>query len=272
MTRLLSRRVLLLGGAVGTVGACGYRLLDDDSVPDGVVTGSFRSARLGQRSVGYAVACPAGHSLRDGLPVVVSLHGRGQDHAAAFQTLRLDRTLDDVVGDGVPPFAFASVDGGDHGYWHRRADATDAGAMVVEEFVPLLAEQGLDTTRLGLHGWSMGGYGALLLAGRRRLPVRALAVASPALFSAAGNTPPGAFDDAADFLRNDVYGRPELLDGLPLRVDCGRSDPFYAATRRFVADVDPRPVTSFGAGGHDAAYWRHVAPRQLTFLGHHLAG
>jgi len=92
------------------------------------------------------------------------------------------------------------------------------------------------------------------------------------LFSAAGNTPPGAFDDASDFLRNDVYDRPQLLDGLQLRVDCGRSDPFYAATRRFVAGVVPRPVSSFGAGGHDAAYWRRIAPGQLTFLGRHLAG
>ena len=39
--------------------------------------------------------------------------------------------------------------------------------MVLHEFLPLLdAARGLDVTdRIGLLGWSMGGYGALRLAG-----------------------------------------------------------------------------------------------------------
>jgi hypothetical protein len=101
--------------------------------------------------------------------------------------------------------------------------------------------------------------------------VRAVAVASPALFSAAGNTPPGAFDDAEDFLRNDVYGYPELLDDVPLRIDCGRSDPFYVATRDFVGRLTAPPAGGFGAGAHDADYWRSVAPAELRFLGRRLS-
>ena len=37
--------------------------------------------------------------------------------------------------------------------------------MVLEQLLPRLQEQGLRTDRLAFHGWSMGGYGALRLAG-----------------------------------------------------------------------------------------------------------
>ncbi len=51
--------------------------------------------------------------------------------------LGLDRFLAAGVRAGLPPLAIASVDGGTT-YWHRRQDGEDAGAMVLEEFVPLL--------------------------------------------------------------------------------------------------------------------------------------
>jgi enterochelin esterase-like enzyme len=266
MSRSPTRRALLLG-AVGVVAAtaCGER----SAAEARTVTGWLASAHLSKRA-GWTIAYPPGHGPEDRLPVVVSLHGRGATHRTTFTTLGLGTVLDDLVDDGVAPFALASVDGGDHGYWHPRADGTDAGAMVMLEFLPMLRERGLDTDRLGLYGWSMGGYGALLLVGHDHVPVRAVAVSSPALFTSAGGTPAGAFDSAGDYTRNDVYGHPEWLDGVPLRVDCGRSDPFYAATRDFVSKVRPHPQAGFESGGHDAAYWRTVAPTQLGFLGRHL--
>jgi pimeloyl-ACP methyl ester carboxylesterase len=228
------------------------------------------SAAMNGVEVGWTIAYPPGHRPGDRLPVVVTLHGRGASHTTAFSVLHLDRVLADVVAGGVRSFAVASVDGGDHGYWHPRADGTDPGAMVVDEFVPLLRHRGLDTGRLGLHGWSMGGYGALLLAGRDRVPVRALAVASPALFVSAGSTPAGAFDSAEDFESNDVLAHPEWLDGVPLRVDCGRGDPFYATSRSFTSRLRQPPAGGFSAGAHTPAYWRSVAPAELRFLGRRL--
>jgi len=273
MTPAPSRRAVLVGGLLGGSGAllaaCASGRAEGPA-PGRRVDGSLTSAAMKGAEVGWTIAYPPGHAPGDRLPVVVTLHGRGATHATAFSTLHLDEVLAAVVADGVPPFAVASVDGGDHGYWHRRADGTDPGAMVVDEFVPLLHRRGLDTGRLGLHGWSMGGYGALLLVGRDRVPVRALAVASPALFASAGATPAGAFDDAADFDRNDVLAHPEWLDGVPLRVDCGREDPFYAASRSFTSRLDARPAGGFGPGAHTAAYWRSVAPAELRFLGRRL--
>jgi S-formylglutathione hydrolase FrmB len=277
MTPDPSRRAVLLGGLLGggsaLLAGCAPGRAEHraPAAPEHRrANGRLTSVAMEGAAVGWTIAYPPGHAPGDRLPVVVTLHGRGATHATAFSTLHLDRVLADVVAAGVQPFALASVDGGDHGYWHPRADGTDPGAMVADEFIPLLRRHGLDTDRLGLHGWSMGGYGALLLAGRHQVAVRAVAVASPALFSSSGNTPPGAFDDAADYLRNDVYGHPGRLDGVPLRVDCGQSDPFYVATRAFVDRLEHRPAASFGPGRHDAAYWRKVAPAELRFLGSHL--
>ena len=146
--------------------------------------------------------------------------------------------------------------------------------MVAEEFLPVLADTGLaarPTDRIGLMGISMGGYGALLLAtvlGRSR--VAAVVASSPALWLHAGDTAPGAFDDAADFRRNDVFDRRPLLRGIPVSVDCGLADPFHTAAVRFADGLEPRPEGWFGAGTHSTGYWRLRAPEHLAFLGRHL--
>ena len=58
--------------------------------------------------------------------------------------------------------------------------------------------------------------------------------------------------------------------GIALRVDCGTEDPFYPATRDYVATLTPKPAGSFQEGGHDVDYWRRIAPGQLAFIGRHL--
>lgn len=270
MSRPTSRRALLLGATGALVTACASGGADPRRSASRRVDGTFSSPSMHGADVGWTIVYPRGHRPGARLPVVITLHGRSATHATAFATLHLDAVLDRVVAAGVRPFALASVDGGDHGYWHRRSDGTDSGAMVVDELVPLLRRHDLDAGRLALHGWSMGGYGALLLAGRDRLSVRAVAAASPALFTSAGATPQGAFDSAEDFARNDVLAHPEWLDGVPLRVDCGRSDPFWATARRFADELAERPAGAFGSGAHTASYWRSVAPAELAFLGRHL--
>lgn len=269
----LTRRGLLLLGAAGAAGGAGVAVSGcgpfGRDVPGRTVSGELRSRWL-PGSVGWAVHYPPGHGPHARIPVVISLHGKGGTHATSFDSLHLDEVVNQLVAAGTGAFAVAAVDGGDHGYWHRRSDGTDAGAMVRDDFLPLLAARGLRTSRLGLYGWSMGGYGALLLAGRRRLSPRAVAASSPALFASAGLTAPGAFDDPADFDANDVAAHPEWFRGLPLRIDIGTSDPFYAVTRRFVGELGPRPAGGFEDGGHDADFWRRMAPTQFRFLARHL--
>ena len=190
------------------------------------------------------------------------LHGRGNSHASAFDAgyLGLDRFLAAAVGQGATPFALASVDGGES-YWHAREDGDDAGAMVVDEFLPLLAAHGLDVRRLAFLGWSMGGYGALRLAGRLgRDRVVAATAMSPALWHRFEDTAPGAFDDATDYARSTVFGRQGTLDGIRVRIDCGQEDPFYAASQDYVRGFRARPAGGFQPGSHDVGYWRRMAP------------
>lgn len=254
-------RILGLDGPAGTI---------PDTAPVPTVSGSFVSAARRGAPTGWTICAPAAtQRLR---PLIV-LHGRGGDHRSAFDDqLGLDRFLADAINHGGAPFAIASVDGGDHSYWHRRADGDDAGRMVMDEFIPLLAARGLDTSHIALLGWSMGGYGALLLGGRLGRRVSAVVAESPAVWHRAADTAPGAFDGPSDFAQNNVFGRQRQLDGIALRIDCGTGDGFYPAARDYARSVTPPPEGGFQPGGHDMAYWRRMAPEQLAFIGRHLTG
>jgi enterochelin esterase-like enzyme len=220
----------------------------------------------------WLIAYPPGSSAGARLPVCVVLHGRGDD-AAATESLGYPQFLAATVRAGGPRFALAAVDGGDR-YWHARAAGDDSGAMVVSEFLPMLASRGLAaaaTDRIAFLGWSMGGYGSLLLAshlGRTR--VAAVVAESPALWRRPEDTAAGAFDDPADYRRNDVFSRRDRLAGIAIKIDCGVADPFYRAARAFASGLPGHPVTGFGDGDHTGGYWRAKAPKSIAFIGNAL--
>ena len=216
---------------------------------------------------------PPGASPGQKLPVLVVLHGYGSDHRSAFgNNLGLDRFLAQSVHRGTTPFAIAAVDGGNT-YWHHRASGEDAGAMVTDEFLPLLQDHGLDTGRIGLLGWSMGGYGALLIGGTLGpSKVSAIAAESPALWFTASQAAHVAFDGPADFAAHTLFGRQAQLASIPVRIDCGTGDGFYPVVRNYVGTMKPHPAGGFTAGGHNMAFWRRMAPAQLDFIGHGFHG
>lgn len=219
-------------------------------------SGKFSSTHMG-RTVSWTFSTPAATPEA----VVYCLHGYGNNHRFAFDDIHLP----DVVASLRAPVVVAAVDGGADSYWHPRADKTDALAMLLDEFIPMI-ERTTKTTRRALLGWSMGGYGSLLAAEQAPARFFAVTVASPALWNTAGQTAPGAFDGPDDYHRFDVFAREENLAGLTVRVDCGTSDPFYQATRRFVAALPAGHQGSFGPGSHEAGYWRRVAPAQITTI------
>jgi S-formylglutathione hydrolase FrmB len=234
-------------------------------------TGSFASRACG-RQVGWQLSYPPGSRPGDALPVALVLHGRGGDETSAFGELQLDGYLADVVAGGTAPFALAAVDGGDHSYWHARRSGEDPQAMLLQEFVPLLARMGLRTQRIGVLGWSMGGYGGLLLAETvGSVRIAAVAADSPALWQHASETASGAFDGSADFAAHDVFAQRDRLTGVPVRIACGTADPFYPAVRAFLPGVPDLAGTDLSAGGHTDSFWRRSAPAQLRFLGDALA-
>lgn len=295
----ISRRAVLIGGGATVVvagvggtalvnarvlpgkarldewrGACRVPVAVPTIEPGPVIDGSFGSSAR-RTQVGWSLFLPPGDRAPADLPVCVALHGRSADHRFAHD-LAVDRFLAAAVAGGVPPFAVVSVDGGDAVNWHRRASGDDPVAMVVDELLPEMARRGHPTDRVALWGWSLGGWGALHLAtqlGRER--VAAVAAASPAIWRTFADIQPGAFDDAADFDRHDLFRRSGELSGIPLRIDCGDSDPFASG----VADLRSALSSSGAAidgglspGCHDSTFFQHVEPEELAFLGRHLAG
>jgi pimeloyl-ACP methyl ester carboxylesterase len=227
-----------------------------------MVTGSFVSAARGGVNTNWAIARPPGQTAP--LRPVIALHGKGQD-AAGVMAGGVEQGLAQAVAAGLPPFAVVAVDGGGS-YWHKRASGEDSGAMVLDELIPMLGGQGLDTSRVAFLGWSMGGYGALLL-GARLGPARTAAITavSPALWLSSGAAAPGAFDGPDDFAANGVFGLPALAS-IPIRIDCGNSDPFYSATKEFIAQLPHPPAGGFSPGGHDGGYWSSQLPGELTWM------
>src|SRR5262249_39268999 len=138
----------------------------------------------------------------------------------------------------------------------------DPIGMILHEVLLRAAATGLATSRIGIVGESMGGYGALLLAeriaaatgttpplvtsaaARRSAPanavpaVAAVAAMSPAIFATYANARSadrGAFDSQADFASNDVFAGIGALQHVPTWLACGADDPFQPEAALFRA-------------------------------------
>jgi hypothetical protein len=242
-----------------------------DIAPGLELEDSFASAARGGVEVGWSLILPPGYGAADAarLPLVVALHWLGVDHRQLTgRNLGIDRYLAQHVQDGGAPFAIAAPDGGT-GFWHPH-DGDDAGAMVTDELLPMLQQRGYDTARIGLLGWSMGGYGVLRLAGLRGQDATSAVVASsPALWSDPDDASPSGFSDAAEYEQYSVFHEQDQLAGIPVRVDIGTGDGFYRDVQDYVAGfpADAEITSTFEPGGHTPGYWRRMLPAQLDFLG-----
>lgn len=182
------------------------------------------------------------------------MHGKGGG-PSQFLTQPFFDTLE-TLGRLAPDVLL--LDGSDDSYWHNRADGAWA-SMVLREAIPAGVRR-THAKRIAIGGISMGGYGAILIGSRTR-DFCAVGAQSPALWLSSGETAPGAFDDAQDYERNDVF---KLQPPRPLWIDLGASDPFREATlayaRRAGVPAHIKP------GGHDAALWNAFMPKFLRFF------
>jgi pimeloyl-ACP methyl ester carboxylesterase len=255
----LTRRAVLAGAvALPWLAACS----PGTEPPAGVdlQEGNFSSRFWPGQKVRWRLARPAPRgSVTSPQPLVVALHGYGGNANWPFDSAHIERH---IAPTGL---AVATIDGGNF-YWHARRSGVDPGAMIVQELLPLLAGKALATNRVALIGWSMGGYGALLLASRLGPSrVAGVAAASAALWQSPGDSAPGAFDDAKDFARNDVFARRDVLTRMPVRLDCGRGDPFIVANRAFARGL-PSAAATFDDGAHTQQYWTAHAGAQMSWL------
>jgi poly(3-hydroxybutyrate) depolymerase len=217
----------------------------------------LEKVRIKSEKVGRSLPTRIVHPAKGGRFLLVFLHGRGVS-IDGYLSEQFFAGLD-ALGDRAPVVAFPS--GGDHSYWHDRADGK-WGAYVLREVIPKLMERtGAEQVALG--GISMGGFGAYDLASRAKRHFCAVGGHSPAIWRTAGETAPGAFDSAADFARHDVIARADRLEGTKLWLDAGDSDPFLAGDRAFADAAGVRLRTS--TGGHDGDYWNRHWSKYLRF-------
>ncbi len=266
------RRAVLRGlaGGLAVAATGGCQALPEDLGGSAVRVEKGTVSGAGITGAEWALARPEGD---DEVPLVLALHGQGGDVGDIIGGgLRVEDVLADLLDEGATPFAVAAVTGGDT-YWHPRDDGTDSGALVTEHLVDAVEEHAIDASRVGFIGWSMGGYGSLRLAselGRSR--VAGVAAISPALWHSWRDVPDIAFDDAADYEEYGVAGRQRELRDIPVRIDCGESDVFYGATKRFAQSLGSGVETHYGPGDHSLEYWSTGIRSQLEWLGRHLTG
>ncbi len=216
-------------------------------------------SRLLDRSLEQIALDPGG----SGRPLLVLLHGRGGDpDDVASYGLRAEL---ERLGDRAP--AVLLVNGGDHSYYHDRADGR-WGSYVLDEAIPAgIRRLRADRRRVAIGGFSMGGFGAFDLARLRPGRFCAAGGHSAALWRSGGETPEGAFDDAADFDRHDLFGDPRG-SGRRVWIDAGADDPFHDASVAYAGLLQQsgaRVTARVWPGDHSSAYWREHLRAYLAF-------
>lgn len=229
---------------------------------------------MGDTDQAWSLAYPPGFGEGDRLPVVIALHGLGDTHRTAFQNLDYP-DLARADAEGATPFAVAGIDGGAT-FW-TKLDGRDGATLVAKEFLGLLGERGLDTDRLALTGWSMGGWGSFFLAGHDlRGKVRAVSAISTPCYRRFSEVPEQGWMTEREYDAYSFVTRPGLFTDLPIQLLCGRQDAFFpgnvtfAKTLAATPGVSP-PQTVFVDGFHSKPYWKSQAKTQFRFLSTHLA-
>jgi pimeloyl-ACP methyl ester carboxylesterase len=251
----MRRRTVLTAGAVAAAAAAlggVYRarggaepVLPDAPPGDERLEQRWSAAR--GRTVDFYTAVPAGHGDGRGLPVLLVLHG-GSTTAADFPRLGLGRFATDSVRRGNVPFVVAGATGGRLSW--RPSGADDPQRMVHEEIPAWCAARGFDTSRFAVCGWSMGGYGALLLAATFPEFVSAVAAFSPAVA-------PG----------DEVFTRIGELGDIPVGLWCGTDDGLLTEVQALEQALpQPRAAGTYAPGRHNFGYWSTCLPAAFDLV------
>lgn len=242
--------------------------------PPGMTFITVKSAALGQRA-DLTVFTPVDIAENGPLPIVILLHGVYGSHWAWAFKGGAHETLARMVrrGTAVPMALCMPSDGlwGD-GSGYTGHPTQDFERWIVEE-VPAAARRACP--RLGTHspmciaGLSMGGFGALRLAGRH--PNRIAAAAAHSAIT--------ELTQLRALIAEPVPAAPQasVLEALttargalpPLRFDCGTNDRLLEANRSLHEDLVvagiPHEYEEL-PGAHDWGYWSANIERTLAFF------
>jgi len=227
------------------------------------------------RSLDEVAIVPPGNAPR---PLLVLLHGRHDPSPLSWlipsksgpETMLSDELFYALGRLGTRAPVVVLLNGGGHSYYHDRRDGRWASMLLNEAIPDAVRRFAGKRSPVAIGGISMGGYGALHLAALRPGQFCAVGGHSAALWQNAGSSAPGAFDDTADFVRNDVFGAVEenRLAGMRVWIDGGNDDPYREADAALVAFLrrhGARVTYHLWPGGHTNAYWREHMRAYLRF-------
>lgn len=250
--------------------------------PPGLRFVTVKSAALGQRA-DLLLFVPPQAATRHDVPLVILLHGAFSSHWAWAFKGGAHHTAQRLIDDGaIPPLVLAMPSDGlwGDGSGYVAHAGQDFERWIVDE-VPAAARAACtacsEASPLCIAGLSMGGFGALRLAGRH--PRRFVAAAGHSSVTEAAQ-----LDALMAETRDGWAAAPEdtsviaalrragtTTGPLPaLRFDCGRDDPLVDANRRLHADLQAAGIAHSYVehdGGHDWLYWSQHVEDTLRFLG-----
>jgi S-formylglutathione hydrolase FrmB len=245
-----------------------------------VVNYSLASELLGRRLDEVGIV-PPGDERR---PLLVLLHGR-HDRTGPYSLISRKggpaSMLSDALFAGLAELGedapiVVLLNGGQHSWYHDRRSGRWA-SMILDDAIPdAIRRFHARPGRIAIGGISMGGYGALHLAALRPRKFCAVGGHSAALYESYRASAPVAFDDAADFARNDVFkaARKGRFNRVPVWLDGGSNDAFHDADAAFASLLRPRGVRvtyHVWPGAHTASYWEGHMAEYLRFYASALA-
>jgi S-formylglutathione hydrolase FrmB len=268
------RRTVAAVVAVVALAACGGPSPEvaANSAGARIVRFHLRSALVGQDLPEVGVEpSPLASGARH--PLLVFLHGR---NGTPESGLRAAITMIADAGPEAPAIVLAN--GGPDSYWHDRRSGR-WGTSLVRELIPLAARLlNADPGRVSIGGISMGGFGALDVG--RLFPGRFCSIEahSAAVWPTGGESAAGAFDDAQDFARHDLFGYARMAShpygDVPVWIDVGASDGFRsndAALAGLLQHAGARVTFLSWPGGHNSAYWASHLAQYAAFDARSLA-
>jgi putative tributyrin esterase len=240
---------------------------------------TVKSQALGRRADLTLFVPPEAQGVAD-LPIVILLHGVFGSHWAWSLKGAAHLTAARLIQEGaLPPVALLMPSDGlwGDGSGYVRHDLEDAESWIIRE-VPALARKLIEgcsrRSPLLIAGLSMGGFGALRLAGKYPHHIAAAAALSAI-------TDAEQFDQLIEETRcawSQVPADRSVVSALiespgalpPLRFDCGADDPYVEGNRALHralqrAGIAHRYVEN--PGGHDWAYWSGALGDTLRFFG-----
>ncbi len=233
-----------------------------------------------RRRADITVFVPAAARGTVDLPIVMLLHGVYGSHWAWALKGGAHLTAARLIDAGaLPPVALLMPSDGlwGDGSGYVAHAGTDAERWIIDE-VPALARAVINEctgrSPVLVAGLSMGGFGALRLAGK--YPRRLLAAASLSAVTAAPQFDAIIEEDRAGW--SDVPVDRSVLDALtagadvlpPLRIDCGLDDPYLESNRALHRQLRHAGIAHQYVeqpGGHDWPYWSATLEQTLRFFG-----